>query len=141
MNLKRFSIYGIISLVLILLVAAYYFSNSGKENFKNVKPKYFLDPLRLNSDFMVNVDSSYIKYYGQIIQVTGKALNIRFGDKGAYISLLFELGGVTCVFDKDFTKANHRKLSKIKIGDEVTIKGKCGGFDSYWGVILTGCYY
>jgi hypothetical protein len=141
--MKLISKYGI-SLVLLLFVAVgiyYYISKDGKRDIKYEKPKYILDPSRLYNDFIINMDSSNVKYHGQVIQLTGKVVRIAFGEKGAFICFMFQAGGVTCAFDKKAAKDNYERLSKIKVGDQVTLKGKFERFDDYWGVILTGCYY
>jgi hypothetical protein len=131
----------ILALVLAVSVALYYFISDNKQSIKRVKPAYVIEPSSLFSEFLLNIDACNDKYNEKVIQLSGKVVRITFGEQGAFICYLYAIGGVTCVFDKEFIDANYERLSKIKLGDQVTLKGVCKGFDNTWGVRLTSCYY
>jgi hypothetical protein len=108
--------------------------NIGKE-----KPAYIMSARQLYREFSNSEDSSNIKYGDKVIEITGPITDVTLNSNDGSITLLDEISGINCSFDS-ITLAEHRvEMEKIKPGDEITIKGKCDGFDMIMGVVLTRC--
>jgi hypothetical protein len=66
----------------------------------------------------------------KIIQTTGKIATKKLEDSGNLtINLLGEAVGINCLLDSASVVKNKLIVDKYKVGDLVTIKGKCTGFD------------
>lgn len=66
----------------------------------------------------------------KIIQTTGKIATKTAEESGnVTINLMGEAVGINCLLDSASVVTNKLIVDKYKVGDEVTIKGKCTGFD------------
>lgn len=66
----------------------------------------------------------------KIIQTTGIIASKKTEDNGnVTIDLLGEAVGINCMFDSVSIATNAKIIDKVKVGDKVTIKGRCTGFD------------
>lgn len=66
---------------------------------------------------------------GKIIQTTGKIASKTEESGSVTINLLEESVGINCRIDSALAVQNKATISKLKVGDLITIKGKCAGFD------------
>ena len=66
----------------------------------------------------------------KIIETTGKIASKKVEDSGnVTIDLLGEAVGINCQLDSVSVAKNKALIDKYKVGDTVTIKGRCTGFD------------
>jgi hypothetical protein len=66
----------------------------------------------------------------KIIETTGKIASKKVEDSGnVTIDLLGEAVGINCQLDSISVAQNKATIDKYKVGDTVTIKGRCTGFD------------
>ena len=66
----------------------------------------------------------------KIIETTGKIASKKVEDSGnVTINLLGEAVGINCQLDSVSVAQNKAIIDKYNVGDMVTIKGKCTGFD------------
>lgn len=108
-------------------------------NLASEKPAYIVEAKALYTEFNTDETASTAKYADKAIQLKGQIIDLTINDNGASIVLSDPTEGISCSFDSITVADNKEKLSNIKIGDEVTIKGKCDGFDMIMGVVLTRC--
>lgn len=47
---------------------------------------------------------------------------------------------VNCAIDSISVVHSQAFLNDLKIGDQISLKGKCDGLDMIMGVVLTRCY-
>ena len=108
-------------------------------NLANEKPAFTLSASDLLKQFSASEDSTYKLYGDKALQVNGKINDV--AKKGSDITFILEdaTTGVSCSFDSAYCVTNAAKIEKFKSGDEVTLKGKCDGFDPIMGVVLTRC--
>ena len=66
---------------------------------------------------------------GKIIQTTGKIASKSENGGNVTINLLGDAVGINCSVDSVLAVQNKVAISKLKVGDIVTIKGRCAGFD------------
>jgi hypothetical protein len=137
-KLKYFIIIVLVGLI-VGLAGVYYVYNKPQRNISKEKPAYIIDPASLVNDFNMNEDSSTMKYNGKVIQVSGQVVEYDPEKTGTSIVFVNSIGGVTCSFDSITTVNNFERLSNIKVGDSLTLKGKCDGFDNINGVVLSKC--
>ena len=88
----------------------------------------------LLSDFEANENSADGKYLGKVIQIKGIINSMDKNDERVSIYLVIPgyLSGVNCSFDAQVIDA-----SKLKPGQEVTVKGVCTGY--LLDVIMNRC--
>ena len=108
--------------------------NIGKE-----KPAYTLTAPELLKAFSEKEDAAYKMYGDKALQVTGKIADIAKKSTDITITLEDQTSGVSCSFEAEYCQKNADKLGALKVGDEVTVKGKCDGYDMIMGVVLTRC--
>ena len=80
------------------------------------------------------------KYGDKVIQVTGKIVEIVKDSTEVSIVLNDEMEGVNCALNTKTVEENLNKINNFQVGDEISLKGKCDGFDMIMGVVLTQCY-
>ncbi|MBA7534500.1 hypothetical protein ES705_26748 [subsurface metagenome] len=108
-------------------------------NIAKEKPSYIIDAVNFYDEFIHDEEESYLKYGDKVIQVSGEVVEFNLRDNGASLVYLNPLEGVNCSFDSTTVIRYNDKLSDIDVGDRVTVKGKCDGFDFIMGVVLTRC--
>lgn len=135
--LKIVLILFIIGLVCGFGVYMYVFHKPHR-NVANEKPAFELDAKDLLSQYSANEDSCNKVYGDKALQVSGEIVDIaKKGELVQSIILVDSNSGVSCGFDSAYSVENRPRLNALKIGDEVTIKGKCDGYDMIMGVVLT----
>jgi hypothetical protein len=84
-----------------------------------------VDASHLYSEFASNENAAGKKWVGKVIEIAGKISSVN--DAGNYVSVILKAsadGAINCsILKKDLNPGEH-----LKIGDAVTIKGKCAGF-------------
>lgn len=108
-------------------------------NIAKEKPAYQIEATQLLSDFISDEAASYEKYGNTILQLTGKVADISVSHKGASITLIDPFEGVNCSFDSTEVVQNKDTFNSINIGQKISLKGQCDGFDMIMGVVLTRC--
>jgi tRNA_anti-like len=88
----------------------------------------------LYAEFVADESGATAKYVGKIIAVSGKVKECRQVEGTTKVTLEAGADGeVVCEFDPQ-TK---HKRTEIPVGEMVTFKGECAGFD--FGVLLSRC--
>jgi hypothetical protein len=130
-------------LFLIGIVAAVgtylYVFHKPHRNIAREKPAYIVDAKQLYSDFSEDETTSYEKYGNKVLEVTGKVVEFEISDNSASLVYLDPFEGINCAFDSTTVIKEKNELSSIDVGNVVTLKGQCDGFDMIMGVVLTRC--
>ena len=101
-----------------------------------ITPEYFLAASLLYEEFETGEEAANTKYMDKVIQVTGTVAEILLNNEGDINLVLREeedFSGIHC----SFGKGEQEKLSSVKTGDEVTVKGFCTGM--LMDVVLNRC--
>lgn len=125
MHKKRNIIIGLFILViLVVAVAGYYLYNKPRQSAGNKTAAVTLSATALYKQYEANENTANQKYLGKVIEVQGSVSAISQQNGLAVLSLITSnpAGAINCQL---FT---HDKISTVKVGDAVTIKGKCTGF-------------
>jgi uncharacterized membrane protein YeiB len=138
---KLFKIgFVIIGLGLVTGTATYFYVfHKPQRNIFKEKPAYIMSAEQLYKEFSNSEDSSYLKYADKVIELTGKVTDIVLNNNDASVTFLDEISGINCSFDSITVEKLRNELETIKTGDEITLKGKCDGYDMIMGVVLTRC--
>lgn len=127
----------IIGLVIGFCVYLYVFHKPHR-NLANEDAAFTVQATELLNEFSTNDSISNKKYGDKAIAVKGIIVDIKKTNEVSVV-LADEMTGVSCNFEAEYYTENKENLDKLKIGDEVTIKGKCDGYDPIMGVVLTRC--
>ena len=138
-NLKIFLIVVAIGIV-TGVSTVYYVFNKPHRNVEKEAPMYTMEAKALYQEYSDNEEASNPKFADKIIQVSGKI--VEFTKDGYQISVVLNDGmeGVSCALDSVTIKNNKPFIDALKVGDDITLKGKCDGFDMIMGVVLTRCF-
>jgi hypothetical protein len=131
--------YILLGLVIIMVAGAVYgylLYNKPHRNVLKAKTDYTISTSELLKEFGSNSTLASEKYIGKILMVTGKVESINVTPMNSTIQLSADGGffGVNCSFNSN----GATDLLKIKIGDEIQIKGLCNGYID--DVILNNCF-
>ena len=133
---------GIILFLLGIVAATgtyFYVFHKPHRNIEKEKPAYEICAKDLYDEFNEDEITSYEKYGNKVIQVTGAVVEFELKENGASLVYVDPFEGINCAFDSTTVIKEKNELSTIHIGNVVTIKGKCDGFDMIMGVVLTRC--
>lgn len=108
-------------------------------NIEKEKPAYIVTAQTLHEDFAKDEVASYNKYGDKVIQVSGEVVEYSMNNDAATIVFISQIEGVSCSFEAEMIEKQKSKMQKIKVGDKVTLKGKCDGYDMIMGIVLTRC--
>lgn len=136
---KGIRIFILISVTAVFLVIIYLF-NKPCRNIETETPSYSMAAETLFNIYSIDEDMSNERYSNRVIQVSGKIAEILKENQQISIILFDTRNSVDCVLDGITIKANQSFVNKLKVGDKITIKGKCDGFDMIMGVVLTRCF-
>ena len=98
------------------------------------KPDFVLAAITLQKEFEAGETTASAKYVNKILEITGIIVSVTPADSAnTNISLKTEneFSSVICTFHK------LEDLSKLKDGEEITIRGECSGF--LMDVLLNNC--
>jgi len=136
LGLKIFLI--IIALVLVAgLSRVFYMFNKPHRNIEKESPAFILDDSVLFNSFTTDNNISNQMYVDKVIQVSGVISELFIYDYRVSVILDDE---VNCDFSKLSIEKNKLLVDTLKIGDYITLKGKCDGYDNIMGVVLTQCF-
>jgi hypothetical protein len=130
--MKR-TIYTLV-LVFILIVAGvvFYIYYKPHRNVESEKPNVTVNSTDLFNIYTDNEKLADSLYLNEIIEVKGVVGEIIKDQKGERVMVLKgeeEIFGVVCSIDESDLD-NRRKAASVKVGDIITVKGICSGFDS-----------
>jgi len=149
-RILKISLIVIGSALLIGGSVAYYMFNMPHRDVQKAKTDYTLKSSDIVNEYLSNADLANEKYLdsegdSKIIEVTGTIYEISedfINNKVLILKSVADKAGVSCTFSTE-TNSN---TSKLKIGDEVTVKGVIrsgASFDSdlgmYEDVIMEKC--
>lgn len=120
--------------------SVYYIFNMPHRNIDLESPAYIIDAKSLFNDFNDDEVFASQTYSDQVIQVTGVIAELFIDEYQISIVLNDELNGVSCELDSLTIDRNKTIINSLQIGDLITLKGKCDGFDMIMGVVLTRCF-
>ncbi len=122
--LKKY-FFGIVILLVCLAGFGIYKVMKPHHNVENENSEASLPAKVLYSEFQSNEDLAVKKWTGKVIEIKGKISSVSENEN--YVSIILGVtaeGGVNCsVLKKDLHPGDH-----FRIGEEITIKGKCTGF-------------
>lgn len=139
---KGIKIFLIIALVGLVtgLSTVYYVFNKPHRDIAGETPSYTMQANSLFNDYNNNEEISNQKYANSVIQVSGTIAELSITDNQVSLVLNDEMEGVNCALDSSTIELNQLAINNLKVGDDITIKGKCDGFDMIMGVVLTQCF-
>ena len=120
--------------------SVYYIFNKPHRNIDLETPAYTIDAKSLYNDFYNNEALANQTYSNQVVQVTGTIAELFIDDYQVSIVLNNVFKGVSCELDSLTIDRNKTIINYLQIGDQITLKGKCDGFDMIMGVVLTRCF-
>ena len=118
----------------------YYIFNKPHRNIDLETPAYRIDAKTLHNKFDDDEVFANQTYANQVVQVTGNITELFIDGYQISIVLYDEQHGVSCELDSLTIDRNKAIINSLKIGDQITLKGKCDGFDMIMGVVLTRCF-
>ncbi len=133
--LLALGIFGLIAAFLIY----FFVYNKPHPDYKKASPAFVLTAAELYQAYIDNRSTAESTYNGKIIQISGRVDDIEIVDTLRVIMFSFETGafgaeGVRCSMMPEFNEA----IDNLEIGDYVTIKGFCSGFNDT-DIILENC--
>ncbi len=138
-GLKIFLIIAVLGLV-TGLSTVYYVFNKPHRNVEDETPSYTMDATALYSEYSNDEEASNLKFADKVIQVNGEIAELSIDGYQVSVVLNDEMEGVSCALDS-VTIDNHKSvIDALKLGDKITLKGKCDGFDMIMGVVFTRCF-
>lgn len=136
---KIFLIIAAIGLLIVFTTVVYLF-NKPYRDIENKVPAYTLSAETLFNIYSLDKEMSNKRYTDKVIQIKGKIAEILIENQQICIILYDDKNSVDCMLHKDLTNSKNFVVSDLKPGDNITIKGKCDGFDMMMGVVLTQCF-
>jgi len=138
-GLKIFLIVALAGLV-VGLSTVYYVFNMPHRDVENEAPAFTIEANILFDEYNTDEDATNLKYGDQVLQVSGDIAELSIDGYQVSITLNDEMEGINCSLDSVAIDQNKELINQLKIGDNITLKGKCDGFDMIMGVVLTRCY-
>ena len=106
-----------------------YIFHKPHRDFYAEQASYFLTPQELLSAFKYNEIQANEKYLNQVVQINGMVTKI--DNNGPNLCEITIDNNIFCFFEQ---------MADIHQGQEITIKGRCIGYDDFFGdVTLTKC--
>ena len=118
----------------------YYIFNMPHRDVKNEKPAFTIEASELYSEFSNEEELANKKFGDKVLQVNGDIAEISREGFQISITLADEMEGVNCALDSMAIVENKDLIKSLKVNDNITLKGKCDGFDMIMGVVLTRCF-
>lgn len=138
-GLKIFLIVAIVGLV-VGLSTVYYIFNMPHRDVENEAPAFTIEANILFDEYNTDEEATNLKYGDKVLQVSGDIAELSIEGYQVSITLNDEMEGINCSLDSVAIDQNKELINQLKIGDNITLKGKCDGFDMIMGVVLTRCY-
>ncbi|MFY0673234.1 MAG: hypothetical protein JXQ87_07510 [Bacteroidia bacterium] len=119
----------------------FYVFNKPHRNIEEEAPAFTMVASSFYNEFSSDEAAGNLKFGNQVIQVNGPIAEVSLNGAEATIVLNDEMEGISCTLDSTAVANNEEKIKALSIGDQVTLKGKCDGFDMIMGVVLTKCFF
>jgi len=126
---------AVISLIAIGgILAALYLYNLQHADTSKAKPDFVISAALLQKEFGDNEKLASEKYINKLVEVSGKISSVKPGEN--------DITSITLETDSPFssvicTIAAGTDISKLTVGNEITIRGECSGF--LMDVLLNNC--
>jgi hypothetical protein len=134
--MNRKALYLIIVVVVsIAIYFTYQWANKSVLKVADAECKFRLSAVELFNDFSTRESYADSCYSGQIIEVSGKVRSL--STDGPNKSLILETDDMIFGIDCGIDSTNHQKLSQIKEGQDISIRGECAGLNS--DVVMVRC--
>jgi hypothetical protein len=130
----KVALFLVMFIALAGILAALYMYNLKHTDMAKAKPDYVITATQLQKEFEDNETTASTKYTNKILEVSGKIASIKPAEnKVITINLVTgsDLSAVICTFPAI------NDPSKLKAGDEITLRGECSGF--LMDVLLNNC--
>jgi hypothetical protein len=134
MNIKKV-LYGVIVIGLAGALYGLYLFYKAPESTHDQKTDFTLTASKLAEEYDADELMANEKYLDKILEVSGKVIEIQIEDSNPTITL--ETGNPLSNVTASFYPDEVPKLSNIRVGDEILIKGKCTG--KLMDVVLNYC--
>lgn len=124
---KRIIIGGIVVVIMVTAIYAWYQYNRTVEGLSAVRADYSINASALINEFVNNEDSANKKYLNKILSVKGMVKSIETGQGAGTIVLgdTTDMSGVRCVLDSSALAMT----ASLQQGAVITIKGAITGFN------------
>ena len=136
---KIFLFIAVIGIV-VGLGTVYYVFNKPHRNVEGEKPAFTMEAKTLFEEYNMDEDAGNLKFGNQVLQVTGEIVEITSDNSEVSIILSDDMEGINCSLDSMTIVQHKTEVDALQVGNEITLKGKCDGFDMIMGVVLTRCY-
>jgi hypothetical protein len=130
----KVALFFVTFIALAAILAALYMYNLKHTDMAKAKPDFVITSALLQKEFVDNESAASKKYINKIIEVTGKIASMKPADNNSInitLATASDLSSIICTFP---TIADP---SKLKPGDEITVRGECSGF--LMDVLLNNC--
>jgi len=118
----------------------YYVFNKPHRDVEGEAAAYTMSASEFFEEYSANEEAGNLKFGDKIIQVSGQIVEISKLDNEVSIVLNDEMEGINCALDSLMVAENQKRINTLNVGDDITLKGKCDGFDMIMGVVLTRCF-
>jgi hypothetical protein len=121
--MRKTTINAIVMLLVIGFAACYFYKNvlyKEARNIQNEKSEFSVTASELSYDFTKNALNAYSRYSNKTIEIKGKVT---------------EVSDSTLVLDKKVFCQMNEKVNMDFMNKDVTVKGRCIGFDDLFGVV------
>ena len=116
------NIFIVLALIAVIGVGyGYYLFNKPVSSLADVKPEYSIEASSLIVQFEDNEEKANEMYLDKIIETSGQVLKI-VDNKNIYLDTGNPISSVICEM------GDNQDISKLKVGDQVKIKGLCTGY-------------
>lgn len=138
-TIKIFLIVAVVGIILGLS-GVYYAFNKPHRNVEDEKAAFTMEATALYDEFNTDEAVATPKFDDQVIEVTGAIAGLTIDGYKVSIILNDEMEGIDCSLDSMAIVQNKEIIDALAVGDNITLKGKCDGFDMIMGVVLTRCF-
>lgn len=105
-----------------------YMYNKPHKNYVKAKPEISLSATELIKAFEQDERSANAKFLNKILEVKGEVVDISTSKSNEIaIALNDAMFGVTLTLDLEYSSVNQERIHSVKIGDRITLKGRCDG--------------
>ena len=138
-GLKIFLIIAVVGMI-TGLSTVYYVFNKPHRNVEGETPSFTMNATALYTEYSSDEEASNLKFADKVVQVSGEIAELSIDGYQVSVVLNDEMEGVSCALDSMTIDNNKSAIDALKIGDLITLKGKCDGFDMIMGVVFTRCF-
>ena len=133
-------LFSVVLCMLTAIGALYYVFNKPARNIESEIPSIVSDARTFYLEYSILEKVSDKKYANKVIQLSGTIAELSIDGYQVTIVLNDEKRAVNCFLDSLSINSNQVFINNLKLGDNITLKGRCDGFDMIMGVVLTHCF-